>query len=442
MINGNIVEKLSRAIDTKREDIIALGEKIYKNPETGFKEFETAKLVTGKFGEMGMKFEALKDIPGIKVTLDTGKKGPGIAILGELDAIVCTGHPHCSRSTGAVHACGHNIQIAAMTGAAIGIVDSGLLCGLSGKIHFIAVPAEEYIEMEYRRELREKGIIRYLGGKPELLYRGFFDDVDICIMIHSFPDGRKISVESSANGCLVKKIRYTGRASHAGVAPHEGVNALYAANLGMMAINSIRETFREQDYIRVHPIITKGGEIVNVIPSDVRAETYVRGRSMDVILDAAKKVDRALAGGAYAIGAKVEIEDIPGYFPLTVDKRLTSITLELAQRLTGEKDIPIIGHETGSTDLGDISTLMPVIEIGMGGVTGGLHSVDYRNVDHEVSYILSSKILAGLAAVLLGNNAGLAGEVLSGYDPLFKSKHEYFDFVDGLFFTKLMPEGD
>src|SRR5207244_9218026 len=90
-------------------------------------------------------------------------------------------------------------------------------------------------------------------------------------------------------------------------------NALYAAQIGLMAINAIRETFRDEDTIRVHPIITHGGSQVNVIPGEVRIETYVRGRTMEAILDANVKVDRALRAGARALGANVEIETLPGY---------------------------------------------------------------------------------------------------------------------------------
>ena len=326
-----------------------------------------------------------------------------------------------------------------MIGAAIGVLDSGLKDILSGKIHFIAVPAEEYIEIAYRMELKDKKVIKYLAGKPELLYRGFFDDVDICIMIHSYPMDGKIKLETSTNGFLVKSLKFCGRASHAGFAPYDGINALYAADIGMMAVNAVRETFKEKDYVKVHPIVTKGGETVNVIPSEVRVETYIRAKSMEAIMDVSSKVDRAMAGGAYALGAKVEITDMPGYFPFAMDGRLTAIALKSAQELTGEHNIPVFNHSSGSTDLGDISTLMPVIEIGTGGIIGGLHSADYRNADYNTSYILSSKLLAVLTVKLLENDACLAREVVSGYLPLFKSKHDYFRFVDGLYETKLLP---
>ena len=116
----------------------------------------------------------------------------------------------------------------------------------------------------------QAGELEFLGGKPELIARGEFDDVDLAMMIHthSRPDENGMAaVTASNNGCVVKQIRYVGKAAHAGGAPHLGINALYAAHIGLAAINAVRETFRDDDAIRVHPIITRGGDLVNVIPA-------------------------------------------------------------------------------------------------------------------------------------------------------------------------------
>ena len=110
----------------------------------------------------------------------------------------------------------------------------------------------------------------------------------------------------SANGLVAKRARFMGRASHAGAAPERGINALNAATLALQAIHMQRETFRDEDHIRVHPIVTHGGTTINVVPADVRLETFVRGTSYDAIADAAAKVDRALKAGALAVGARVE----------------------------------------------------------------------------------------------------------------------------------------
>jgi metal-dependent amidase/aminoacylase/carboxypeptidase family protein len=95
-----------------------------------------------------------------------------------------------------------------------------------------------------------------------------------------------------------------------------GVNALNAAMVAMSAIHAQRETYRDQDTIRIHPIITKGGVAVSSVPADVRMETYVRGASIEAFLSASEKVDRALRAGAMAVGGSVDITTLPGYLPI------------------------------------------------------------------------------------------------------------------------------
>ncbi len=429
------IEHIWECIDKRKDRIIAIGEDIYKNPEVGFKEFRTSALVADEFRSLGLKPVEFDDIPGVKATVDTGRAGPAVAVIGELDAVICRDHPECDRETGAVHACGHNIQIASMLGTAMGILDSGIMNELTGKIHFMAVPAEEYIQIEQRAALRERRTIRYLGGKPELLYRGWFDDIDIGILAHAAPGNKMFYMEPPNNGFIVKDIRYIGRAAHAGSAPGEGINALYAANLGLMAVNSLRETFREEDCIRIHPIITKGGEIVNIIPDRVHMETYVRGRTMESVLEVNRKVDRALAGGAIALGAKVEIEDMPGFFPVIQNKNLQDIALHIMESLAGRDGIGYI-NGIGSTDMGDLSALMPVIQPLTGGVEGVLHSSSYRIKNKATAYLSGAKLMSGILKKLLANGACDAQKLLNEYVPVFSSRDMYFEYVDQLFSKK------
>lgn len=434
---------LVESVEENKDEIIRIGEEIYKNPETGFKEFNTAGIVMNRFKEMGLNFTSLEEYPGVKATIDTGREGPSVAVVAELDSVICREHPDCDKETGAVHACGHNAQIAAMLGAAKSIVDTGIIEHLSGKLHFIAVPAEEYIEVAYRMQLREKGVLKYLGGKPELLRKGFFDDVDMCVAIHSTESkDKKIVIRKSSNGCTVKSIKYIGKPAHAGGAPHMGINALYASNIGLMAINSIRETFRESEYIRVHPIVTKGGDIVNVIPSDIHLETYVRGKTLKNILMASIKVDRALAGGAYAMGAKIEIEDIPGYFPAEYNEGLRAVAKEVSLHLVSEEELLEGGHTTGSTDWGDLSTIMPVLETSIAGATGTFHGADFKIADPDIAYVLAAKYLALMSTELLADGAEKGKAVLRDFKPIYKSKQEYFEKVDRMFRKRTLPEAD
>jgi metal-dependent amidase/aminoacylase/carboxypeptidase family protein len=266
---------------------------------------------------------------------------------------------------------------------------------------------------------RDAGRLEFMGGKPEMLRLGHLDDVDMGMMIHATPrrEEGKLAVPMSNNGCVVKTARYVGRASHAGGAPHLGVNALYAAQIGLMAINAVRETFRDEDTIRVHPIITHGGSQVNVIPGEVRIETYVRGKTMQAILDANVKVDRALRAGALALGAKVEIETLPGYMPMTCDPIMARHFRDNVSTLFGEENFRQIGHRTGSTDMGDLSQVMPILHPYIGGAKGTGHGADFAIVDKPLAYLGKAKALAAMVVDLMWDGAAAAREVLAKAKP-------------------------
>ncbi len=418
-------------IDNNRKKIIDLGQDIMAHPELGYKEVRTSTLVKQCFGELGLDITDSLGITGVSGVLDSMNDGPNVCIMGELDAVVCPGHPYADPMTGAAHACGHNGQVASMIGSAIGLVSSGAMEFLSGKITFLGVPAEEYVEVEYRQKLRKEGKIRFLGGKQELLARGFFDDIDIAMLVHMAALGpdKKIIVGGTSNGFIGKLVRYKGKEAHAGATPHLGVNALNAAMLGLMGIHLHRETFKDEDHIRVHPIITKGGDLVNVVPADVRLETYVRGKSLEAIKDANRKVTKALRAGADAIGAQVEIEDIPGYLPRWSNQLLDLVLRDNAENLVGKHMVGMGAHSTGSSDMGDIMHILPAIHPSCGGAKGAAHSEEYMVDDPDTAYILPAKLLALTTIDLLWDNAVVGKEIVDEFEPLM-TKEEYMAIWD------------
>ena len=439
MTKNELKQRVYQAIDKRSEEIVGLGEQIRKNPELGFKEVKTARLVEETFGRLGLSPKGGLALTGVRAEVaGRGGAGPTFALLGELDALVVTGHPVADPQTGAAHACGHNAQVAGLLGAAMGLLDSQAFDHLAGRVVFFAVPAEEYGDIEWRVSQARAGRLEFLGGKPELLRLGHFDDVDLSMMIHmtSRTEDGKTGVPVSNNGCIVKTVRYIGRASHAGGAPHLGVNALYAANIGLMAINAVRETFKDDDSIRVHPIITHGGSQVNVIPGEVRMETYVRGKTVDAILDANRRVDRALRAGALALGAQVEIETLPGYLPLFNHAGMAQHFKANAVALLGGDQVTETGHRSGSTDMGDISHVMPTLHPYMGGATGSGHGADYAIADPKLAYVEPAKQLALMAVDMLWGNAEAAREILKGWKPRM-TKEEYLAFQRGVARTEL-----
>ncbi len=418
-------------VDRSRNEIFEIGDTILREPELGFKEFKTARLVATKFAELGLSYREGLAITGVKARVASGRPGPTVAVMGELDALAVPQHPLADPATGAAHACGHNAQIASMLGTAMALLRTGALESLAGNVVFFAVPAEELVEIEYRMGLREQGKLEFLAGKQELIRLGEFDDVDMCLLVHATPrsDEKLASAAASNNGCIAKTIRYTGKAAHAGSAPHQGVNALNAATIALHAIHTQRETFRDQDTVRIHPIITKGGDLVNIVPSDVRMETFVRGRTLEAIEDADAKVDRCLRAGAMAVGAEVKITTIPGYSPLVNHPGLLEIYRENCLPLIGgEKFWTDGGHRTGSTDMGDMSLIMPTLQPYMGGVTGTAHGSDYTISNPEALYLVPAKALAMTVVDLLYDDAAAARRVLASGQPRL-TKEEYLAFL-------------
>ncbi len=425
-------QKVCDAIDARAQEIIEIGRHILAHPEVGYHEEETSRLVTEQFAKLGGPIQKGLGITGVKTYLEPHGSGPTVAVLGELDGLICPTHPHADPRTGAAHTCGHNAQIAMMLGVGMGLVDSGILPQLAGRIALLAVPAEEYVDIEDRAALRREGKIEFYGGKAQLVKEGAFDDIDAAMILHSMPGvaERRFAVGGSCNGFLAKAIRFRGTASHAGARPEHGTNALNAAALGILGVHAQRETFRDEDVIRVHFVMTKGGDLVNIVPDDVRLELFVRGKTLEGILDAARKVDRALQGAATMIGATVEIEDLPGYLPLLQDKVLADSFHANAISLTGENSVWRGGHMAASTDMGDISHLIPSIHPSGGGYAGMIHNETFSIVDEEMAYVTPAKALAMTVVDLLTDDGVLAKRVIREFVPRL-TKDEYLGYLRG-----------
>ena len=190
--------------------------------------------------------------------------------------------------------------------------------------------------------------------------------------------------------------------------------------------------------------MTKGGDLVNVIPNEAVIETLVRANNTDAILDASKKTDRAFLAGAVAVGAHVEIETMPGYLP-TIPVDAPDELVEAARLAADDKYNVNVFDGTnkpsgGSTDVGDLQHIQPVFTFNTGGAVGsGLHSVDFDINDEELAYIVTAKIFALTAYRFLKGGAAAARKLVNDYKPIF-TKQEYIDFMESMISTKIGGE--
>ncbi|MBI4338267.1 MAG: amidohydrolase [Chloroflexi bacterium] len=419
--------RVLRAIDARREDIVGLAQAVLRDPEPGFTEVRTAQRVSRKLAELGIPHRTGIALTGIKGYLQGGAPGPTVAVLGELDSLRVPGHPFADQETGAAHACGHHAQLGMLLGIAIGLSDPEVLAALSGRVALMAVPAEEFIDVEFRYGLYREGKLGLLGGKQELIRLGEFDDVDMAMMCHTTSSlaDKKLAVGGTSNGHVVKLVHYQGRAAHAGGAPWQGVNALNAAMVALNALQAQRETLRDGEHPRLHGIMTRGGSAVSSVPADVRLEWRVRGGTTEAVEDGDRKADRCFKAGALAVGAGVRIVTLAGYLPLRNDPVLMQVFRQNAERLVGKGQVavhPAGQNAGGSTDMGDLGHLMPVVHPYAAGATGTGHGVDYLVHDYDAAVVTPAKALALTVVDLLADVAGRAREVVAGHQPALTRK--------------------
>lgn len=411
-------QRICDCIDAHAQQLIAFAEDIYSHAELGYTEHRTAEQVTDWLTACGLEIQTGLANTGVKASL--GTQSPSICLIGELDGIRSPEHPLAVPETGMSHACGHHMQLAALAGAALALSQPEVAAQLDGRAVFFAVPCEEHVPMNRLEQLRKEHIATCCGGKPELLLRGAFDDIDAAITTHA----HMVPCQSdfllgcnSTSGFLSKLIHIKGKASHTAIAPEKGINALDVVTLARSAIGMLRSTFRDQDCIRIGEIVRMGDSAINVVPHEVTVDLQARAKTWDALQDANEKINRAYRGAAYAFGADITIQDDMGYLP-TIPAQPCQALLDAASLLsaTYEPVNPAV-HNAASTDVGDLSHRMPIINYTYGGFSGTLHGADFRITDKTKAYLLPAKLAALTMYRLLRNGAAEAKLLLSSFHP-------------------------
>lgn len=422
-------QRISRLIDVHKDQIIAFAEDIAAHPEPGYEEFCTAGKTAEVLKNLGYKVTEHLARTGVKGTKSV-KEGPSLTVIGELDAIGCHSHPNANPVTGVAHACGHHAQMAAMIGCAIAMADPDVQKCLAGTVNFLAVPAEEYIDADKRTRLKKEGI-EFCCGKSEMIRTGVFDDTDIALTthVHMVPVEEDFYLGNPAcNGYSAERVTVRGKAAHGAIDPWNGVNALSITTSAIQMMGLMRETFREEDHVRLHNVIRKAGDVINSVPDEAIVETKVRAASLDKICEITDMVNRAYAGSAYAFGGKIEMEKLQGYMPI-IPRAADNALIEAADDLgLNYRTVQKGDFNNACTDVGDLSHLVPVVNFTFKGFEGKLHGADFKITDPEKAYILPAKLLALTVYKLLKNGGQEAKKITKSYTPVF-NKESYIQYV-------------
>lgn len=426
MSNNSLKDAAIKAINSKQDFICSVGNHIWKNPEPGFRETQTSAYLTKLLLDMGLEVKTGLAMTGFRADIDTGRPGPTVAVLGELDSLILPNHPESDPATGAVHACGHNASAASLIGTAIGLLESGVLDSLCGKIALIATPAEEGIEMDYRKGLINEGKIKSISGKSQLLREGVFDDVDISYMHHlSSHYGY-----NDHNGCVNKKITIHGKSCHA-ASPQKGHNALNGATLALNAIAMLREVYSNDRYVRIHGIITNGGDTVNIIPDTVTMEYMLRAPTLEKIIALNDRFDKIVLYAAKAAECEATIENVHGYMPLYNDPELGKIMCDAVKTVSGTEIIPNDSFFSSCTDMGDIAMVLPAVHGYCLGGRGTSHGIDY-GIGNEYQAYIENSIMNTLITIDLLCNEAAAGKVIAARKKDLLPIPEYIKLIDKL----------
>ncbi|SET19008.1 M20 family metallopeptidase [Anaerobranca gottschalkii] len=322
-------EKILKFIKEKEKEYFQLARYIWENPELGNQEYKAMEKLTEKLQSEGFSVE--KGTAGLKTAFTAWyggeKPGPIIAFLGEYDALPQLGH-----------GCGHNLIGVGAVLAAVSLKAAVDLYG--GKVMVIGTPAEETD-----------------GGKVIMVDNGVFDSVDIAMMIHPAS-----SYESSGTSLAMEALQFDfyGKAAHGASSPHKGINALDAVVNMYVAISTLRQQLTSD--IRIHGIISKGGEAANIIPDHTQARYYVRAKEKESLKEVIKKVKNCAQAAALATGCTVEISNYElSYDNLISNTRLSQLfDNNLIQTGVSPGEIKQ-GLEHGSLDIGNVSQVVPAI---------------------------------------------------------------------------------
>lgn len=422
-------QRIINNIDNHREEILRYARDIEMHPEPGFEEERTAQKTKEFLHTCGLQTQTGLAKTGVRASLGNGR--PNITIIGEMDGIGCKSHPLADPRSGAAHACGHHAQLAAMLGAATALCDREIQEVLGGSVTFLAVPAEEYIDVEKRKRMKNTGIGFPASGKSELIRMGAFDETDLIMTTHVHMIDCKEPLylgNSASNGFVAEAVRVCGKAAHAAINPWDGVNALSIATSAIQMMGLMRETFREEDHVRLHNVIRKAGDVINSVPEEALVETKVRASSLEQIQKIKEMTERAYDGAAYAFGGKIEREVLQGYMPVryrSADKVLTEAAEDLQIPYRTAKDTDF---NNACTDVGDLTHLFPVVNFTFGGFQGSLHGADFRIMDEETAYIMPAKMLALSVYKLLRKDAEEARKIKEAYRPVFQ-KETYVKYI-------------
>ena len=317
----------AKAIDLNEEELQALGNEIWRNPELGLEEHKAHRLLTDFLEKKGFSVERGCCDMSTAFRATFGSGGMSVCVICEYDALPEIGH-----------ACGHNLIAEAGVAAGLGVKAFLEETGSSGRLTVLGTPAEESE-----------------GGKVFMIEKGAFKEIDLAMMVHPTPDDAAMT---TALAMCQLNVFFTGKAAHAAGFPWEGVNALDAAVMAYNSISALRQQMKPT--WRVHGVITNGGVKPNIIPEKSSMSYYIRTPTTSELSQLRKKVVDCFEAAALATGCSVSFSETERQLDNLMCNSVLGAMYSKNFKLLGG-DIEWYNDEAGSTDMGNVSHVIPSI---------------------------------------------------------------------------------
>lgn len=392
------MEEITIIFKEQYQEIKDVADRIFAHPELGYKEIETKKKVVDYLKSINPRINIEEySTTGLKTCLGTGKNDLNMAFVAELDAVYAPSHMNAHPETGAAHNCGHYTQVAIALALYSYLFKSKVYENFDYDITFIFVPAEEYLDLDYRESLVNQNKITHYGGKPEAMKLGVFDDIDFAVGVHAIGgefEKRTIELNLGLAGFLYKQFTFKGHATHAGFDPFSSKNSYNMSTLFNVAIGLMRQQLKDSEMVRINPIVMDSDMSTNVIPNYIKVGTDLRGQTVDYIKQVANRLDDAAKGSALALQGEVDISTQMGYLPFVQNRYLNEFVREAFHENEEIEDIIDNNTISAGGDFGDLSYMMPCIVISHSGFKGTIHGDDFTHIDPEFIYEIFPRFLA------------------------------------------------
>ena len=387
--------EILKNVDADATQISDAAMKIWGFAEVGYQETKSTAVLQEQLRAAGFDVKAgVAGMPTAFVASYKNGAGPVVAVLAEFDALPGlaqkaepTRSPIAGQAAG--HGCGHNLFGAASVGAAVSLKQWMVKHNVKGELRVYGAPAEE------------GG-----SGKVYLVREGLFNDVDVAL--HWHPGNANSASQGVSMSNISGKFRFHGASAHAAGAPWKGRSALDGVEIMDVATNFLRE--HVPDKTRIHYVITSGGSAPNVVPDFAEVYYYVRHTDPQIVRDVWQRVSKAADGAAMATGTSVEVEITGGVYNMlpndtlgrVMDSNLrrvggitwtaeeTAFAQKLATSLTpGAPPLDSVkqvqpygvdGDGGGSTDVADISWVVPTVGLSTATFVPGSAGHSWQNV--------------------------------------------------------------